>query len=278
MTDGLTKVLRTLGWSKYEAVAYEALLRKYPVTGYAIAQSTGIPQPKIYDVLSRLRKKKYVMVVEENPTLYAPIPPDELLRRVEAESQNTLSTLKTEIARIEYGHGDIDLFWNVTGYLDLISKARQVVGEASERLYISAFQPELNQLADVLVDAEERGIVTVLVHFGEHPPEVYTSVSYRHSSTNGTELIGAARTLIIIADSKTCVWGVTTDGSAWQGGWTKYRGFIVLAKQWIKHDIYIQKVYEHMPDQMKALFGERLELLTDIYEDRVLMDGGSDSG
>ncbi len=49
--QGAVARLIELGFSQYEAQAYVGLLGREPLTGYALANVTGIPQPKVYETL-----------------------------------------------------------------------------------------------------------------------------------------------------------------------------------------------------------------------------------
>ena len=53
MPDAVT-LLQELGFSEYEACAYQALLQQNPVTGYELAKVSGIPRPNIYPILQKL--------------------------------------------------------------------------------------------------------------------------------------------------------------------------------------------------------------------------------
>jgi hypothetical protein len=48
---GAVQRLIELGFSQYEAQAYVGLLGREPLTGYALSNVTGIPQPKVYETL-----------------------------------------------------------------------------------------------------------------------------------------------------------------------------------------------------------------------------------
>jgi HTH-type transcriptional regulator, sugar sensing transcriptional regulator len=45
--QGPVQRLIELGFSQYEAQAYVGLLGREPLTGYALSNLTGIPQPKV---------------------------------------------------------------------------------------------------------------------------------------------------------------------------------------------------------------------------------------
>ena len=58
--------LAELGFSQYEARAYVGLLGAEPLTGYALANRTRIPQPKVYETLRRLEDKQAVVRVGDD--------------------------------------------------------------------------------------------------------------------------------------------------------------------------------------------------------------------
>ena len=63
MEDEIVGQLAELGFSVYEARAYVGLLGQEPMTGYALANLTGIPQPKVYETLRRLADKLAVVKI-----------------------------------------------------------------------------------------------------------------------------------------------------------------------------------------------------------------------
>jgi len=51
---GVIAALTELGFSQYEARTYAGLIGREPMTGYAVAKDTLVPQPKVYETLGRL--------------------------------------------------------------------------------------------------------------------------------------------------------------------------------------------------------------------------------
>jgi sugar-specific transcriptional regulator TrmB len=64
---GAVQRLIELGFSQYEARAYVGLLGREPLTGYALSNVTGIPQPKVYETLRRLTGRGAVAAMEGEP-------------------------------------------------------------------------------------------------------------------------------------------------------------------------------------------------------------------
>ncbi|MEF8852513.1 MAG: TrmB family transcriptional regulator [Haloarculaceae archaeon] len=64
--DGLTDVLEEAGLSPYQASAYVALLELGSAAATVIAERSGVPDPRIYDVLRDLEQAGYVETYEQD--------------------------------------------------------------------------------------------------------------------------------------------------------------------------------------------------------------------
>lgn len=85
MTD-----LGDLGLSSYEEQAYRALLTTGPATARTVADRSGVPEGRIYDVLSGLEAREIVEVRSGDPRRYAPVDPDEAVDRLLARRLDEL--------------------------------------------------------------------------------------------------------------------------------------------------------------------------------------------
>ena len=52
-----------------------------------------------------------------------------------------------------------------------------------------------------------------------------------------------------------------------EGAWSLNRGFVTLAEDYIKHDIYIMKIVERFDPELQARFGPGYEKLRDVWND-----------
>ena len=71
---GVIAALAELGFSQYEARTYAGLIGREPMTGYAIAKDTLVPQPKVYETLGRLVERGAVQQVSGSPAKFVAIP------------------------------------------------------------------------------------------------------------------------------------------------------------------------------------------------------------
>lgn len=78
----LVRHLSELGFSPYEARCYAGLLGAGPLTGYAVAKSTGVPQPKVYETLRRLVARGAAEQLPGPPIRFLAVDPEALLDRM----------------------------------------------------------------------------------------------------------------------------------------------------------------------------------------------------
>lgn len=52
-----------------------------------------------------------------------------------------------------------------------------------------------------------------------------------------------------------------------EGAWSTNRGFVTLAEDYIKHDVYIMKIVNRFNGLLVERFGENYVLLRDVFTD-----------
>jgi sugar-specific transcriptional regulator TrmB len=90
--------LTEVGFSKYEACAYLALIGHDDSTAVEVADRAGVPRQRIYDVLENLRAKELIEVREGRPTRHTARPPSVALPALLAARQRQQAA---ENARLE---------------------------------------------------------------------------------------------------------------------------------------------------------------------------------
>ena len=84
-------LLRGLGFTAYEAKAYLALSRLGEASAKKIAEKSGLPKNKVYEVLSSLEEKEKVVSVPVSPRKYKIADVDSLLSVVDEKKENILA-------------------------------------------------------------------------------------------------------------------------------------------------------------------------------------------
>lgn len=86
----LQKALETLGLTEYEAKAYISLVQKGTSNAGNLSKLAEIPHSKIYEVLTRLEKKKLVEVQTGRPLFFKAIKPSLAIKGVRTELESLI--------------------------------------------------------------------------------------------------------------------------------------------------------------------------------------------
>ncbi len=161
--ESLISVLRKLGLTEYEAKAYITLVKLGSADARTIAEASGVPRTRIYDVLHSLEVQNLVQVVSAGrPANYAPLP---LEASLEERKRRLLKEVEDGIKALEayYREGLQDKFnaWVVRGEERTYQAALKLVKEASQRLifHCASLPPKIFRLlVKALRQAEGRGV------------------------------------------------------------------------------------------------------------------------
>ena len=104
---GVIAALTELGFSQYEARTYAGLIGREPMTGYAIAKDTLVPQPKVYETLGRLVERGAVLQVSGSPAKFVAVPPARVLSELERTFRQRLATVELEVSRMRRESADV---------------------------------------------------------------------------------------------------------------------------------------------------------------------------
>jgi sugar-specific transcriptional regulator TrmB len=270
-----------LGFSQYEARTYVGLLMADGATGYSVANDTGVPQPKVYETLRRLVERGAAVRTSERPARYAAVPPVVLLKALEddfsgriASARRDLEALPTRVAPEEMlPVSRLDGFPAATG------RAVRAIEDARTRVYLSGRQEELVGLAEAVDRASERGVEFVIVHFGRLPFKAPRGQVMRHASTEGTLYASRmARHLAVVVDSHWSLWALARDGKSWDVLCSESPLLASLVKGYIRHDLFVQRIYADAPAELEALYGPGLLQLANLSGSAEELAGGVSEG
>jgi sugar-specific transcriptional regulator TrmB len=97
VTLKIVENLQKLGFTGNEAKIYTVLVSLKQARASEIAQSSGVPRPKIYGTLRRMEKKGYVRIIEGEPTLFCCVEPEELIFRIKTDFMFSLNETASEL-------------------------------------------------------------------------------------------------------------------------------------------------------------------------------------
>lgn len=260
--DELVGELMALGLSQYEATIYVGLVRGGgEMTGYAVAKATRVPHAKVYENLNRLAERNYVVRLGDDPARYRAIAPKKLFESFQSEFQESIGHAKRLLQQVGGAAAarEYELVWTLSTQDEVLKCAADALLRAQKKVYLSGTHKMLDALADQITATCDRGVEVILMHFGAVKFQVRRGRVIRHSSTEGiVSWRHQAQHLALCADSTASVWAVAKDGRTWRGNAGDYAPIAWLVKAYIRHDIYLQRVFADMPDELHARYGPSL--------------------
>jgi HTH-type transcriptional regulator, sugar sensing transcriptional regulator len=269
--EALVDRLVRLGFSHYEGRAYVGLLTRGEQTGYALANATGVPQPKIYETLRRLLERGAVIQTSERPARYVAVSSETLLGTLEQEFLQRLRLARDELARLPAPAPEVarSVSRRLSGWDEVLTQALAALERAESKVYLSGRSEDLQALADAVTAALRREVTFVVIHFGPLPFAVPRGRTIRHASTEGTLYRShRAHHLAIVSDSQHVVWAFARDGVTWQGVAAEDEVLGTVVKSYVRHDLMIQRIYADLPEQLTELYGPGLLELSKIASGR----------
>jgi Cd2+/Zn2+-exporting ATPase len=252
MSDGETiERLQSLGFSEYEARAYVALLQRSPVSGYELSKLSGVPRSMVYEVLGKLTARGAVLSLPaEGATQYAPVPASELLDRLQREHDELIGATREALAMLSSG-SDTDVVWNIKGADNILAKAQEMVGRASDVLRLALLPTAFAPLRSALGEAVARGVKVVLYTTGavELPgAEVIAPVLSRDALDQA-----GALAVILVMDGREVLISEGLMGDAARASWTSSPLLVFIAEHHLRTDLYLPRLLALLGDQAQEV-------------------------
>ncbi len=275
MDQDLVRDVQELGLSEYEAKAYLALLDESPASGYKVAQNSGVPRSKVYEVLNGLARRRVVLVNHGEPVQYAPLSPEELVARRRKEMEESVGTAERSLKRYAASAASRTAIWDITGREEIFRRARELAGGAERTILAEIWQEDAPELKEALAEAAGRGVEVSVVAYGE-PDYPFARVYYHDLVDEVTRGLGA-RWVVISADMREVVTGIVSLGKESRAAWTSHPGLVVPTTELIKHDIYVQEMLDAHRDILEEAFGPGLIRLRERLEAVEILASAEDS-
>lgn len=250
------RAVQEIGFTEYETKAYLALLDDSPLSGYRVAQSSGVPRSKIYEVLGGLVRRGAVLVNHGEPVRYAPLSPKELISRRRREMEDSLAAAEKSLERYAESPDSRGVIWDIKGREEILERSREVIGRAERSILVEVWEEDAPEFRESLEAAAGRGAEVGVVAYGE-PDYPFARVYYHDLVDEITSGLGA-RWIVLSADMREVVTGILSLGGNSRAAWTTHPGLVVPTTEVIKHDIYIQEMLGEHRDTLEKSFGPSL--------------------
>lgn len=265
VVNNIKSKLMEVGFSEYEAKIYIALIMENPSTAYEVAKRAAVPTSKVYEVIARLSERGAVFEIDDKEKRrYIPLSPDELIANHRSRIQGTLDELREGLNSIS-SNADLSFLRTIRDYGYLIDKAKLLIEAAQKSVLVSIWPREMELLRPALESAANRGVEIAIVHFG--PSKTIIGMTFEHPIEDTIATEKGGKGFVIVADSNEVLFARVSKSGIAEGVHSASQGFVTMAEDFIRHDIYIMKIVQRFDNLLLKKFGKNYHKLRDIFKD-----------
>jgi sugar-specific transcriptional regulator TrmB len=246
-------LMQNIGFTQYESQVYLALLQQSNISGYELAKISGVPASKIYQILNKLTDKEMILAIDSEPKKYAPLPPEEILSRFKNDYLGTIDNLTDKLGHL-YANDEASesYIWNLSGRLEIIRKIVEFIDQAKRNIFLSIWDEEVDELQEALIQTASRDVEITIVHFGKKLLGI--GDEYSHGNEHKIRIQRGGRRIALIVDDNKVVLGHFQKNGSSTAAWTANKGLVLLAKDYIIHDIYSIRIVQKYGQDAIDLF------------------------
>lgn len=256
-----------IGFSKNEAKVYMTLLKEPLINGYEISKKSAVPRSMVYAVIAKLVAKKAIIEMRTEPPTYSPVPTKELMMNLKRQTEETLTYLEEELQTIEKPM-DVHVIKHMEERSKIIDAMQKLMNSANEEMWLSAWEEELEDLSRSAAEQTEKGIKMFSLLFTDQERPAFGESFYHRKETSAIEKQRMGQRLtILIQDDKEVLIASFVDGHIPQAIQTADPMLILLAKEYIRHDMMMKVVSAKLGNETLDSLWKGDDLLSYIVHD-----------
>jgi HTH-type transcriptional regulator, sugar sensing transcriptional regulator len=162
--DSAVENLVQLGLKEYEARIYVALVGLGEANVRRIHEASGVPRPRVYDVLNALDEKGFIEIRQGSPLMYYAVRPDIVVSFLKRDLDTAASeSVKTLEALSVDAHQNYSPIWYVHSDWTIQRNLERLVEGVNNELIILCFNTEtLTKFQNPIVSIAQDRVVKIL--------------------------------------------------------------------------------------------------------------------
>lgn len=263
--ENLIAKFEEIGFSKNEAKAYMSLLKEPALNGYEISKKSGVPRSMVYSIIAKLVAKDAIVELRTEPPTYTPVPVGELVKNRMRQTEETLHLLERELQIIEKPI-EVNVIKHIEGRTKIMDTMQKLMKASKEEIWLSAWEEELGELRSSAEEQVEKGIGFYSLLFTDEETSSFGKAFYHRRDSIAIEKRRMDQRLtILIQDHQEVLIAGFSEGQIPQAIQTAEPMLVLLAKEYIRHDIMMKVVSDKVGDELNSLW-QGDDLLTYIVQ------------
>ena len=159
----ILSILQKMGMTYYESKTYYTLIKTGTSNPTAIAEKSGVPRTKIYEVLNKLKKDNWILIEKTRPAIVKPRYPREVIEEHKAYLNSQLDEVSKELT-VFYDNiieNEIPKIKVVHSPEKIMNITKEVIKNSKNKIILigSLYLPYgVNLLKDELSKSKQRGV------------------------------------------------------------------------------------------------------------------------
>ncbi|HBF35744.1 MAG TPA: TrmB family transcriptional regulator [Firmicutes bacterium] len=176
----LIEALIKVGLTRHESLLYLTLCKEGAITGYEAAKLTGISRSNVYLALAGLTEKGGAYRIDAATIKYMAVPVAELVQNIRRQMEDTLALIAENVPLKDE---PTEPYITISGSAQILSKMKNMIANATERIYLSCSQAELTLVEDEIIKVINKGLKAVLITSPSY--QLSGAIIYYHEKTPG---------------------------------------------------------------------------------------------
>lgn len=242
MSELVTKLM-DFGFTKTDALVYINLLKNGQSTGYKIAKEIALSRSSVYSSIDNLYKNGYIFMSDGDTKEYEAKSPELIFSQIEKKTVKNIHILKKELSKMML-HEEKEFVYNVTGFDNLIQKAKEMINQAVLEIYLNT-DFHLSVLEKEICAAIERGVRVIGFSFNKVAVPHEKMELYSRSDNEETEY--PSHRFMLVADMKLALMFSHREETI--GLYSNNRLIVKMVAEHIHSDIYLTEYEKLEPEK-----------------------------
>jgi predicted transcriptional regulator len=228
-------LLERFGLSTYEAKAYLAAVGQAPLTAYKLARLSGVPRPRIYEIVDRLLAKGLLIFQSGGRTLLAAASYEKVLSQKEAENREMIDRLRKLLSAVP--SAESPGIWNISGRDQVLHTARSLLEAARRYVYLESMAEDVHELLTALQKVRQRKVALYGIYCGDLPSG--SAGLIRHLG----EICLSGCEIAVVVDGEQALIGCTQPPDSASAALTQNTGLINITREYIRHEVFLNSLF-----------------------------------
>ena len=245
--EKIKDALKAIHFTDQEVEIYLYLLRNPGQTPFQISRDLHIPRTQVYQIVDTMYSQNKLVLEQNQKDIYYAEEPMELIKNLSNHYEKQFLFLTDELPLIKKD-AERQPYLNINGFDDIIGKARTMLYEAKEEVYMNT-DLDLNIFDDCFSFLEKKGVDVFVFSFPKTSYRRHNLFTYSYDLSYSKP----SRIMLVTDLQQVMVGNYHAKRDEWMATLTKNQLMVDIITEHIHHDIYLIKLKQKLGSSLFEL-------------------------